>query len=277
MTIALLDNGSLEPAATLNLRAVAAAVSAHAGVSVTAVSWKHSDRVPAARLGGVSGKALHAWTRARLAAGETNFIYLPFFISPQGAIGSALRRDLQELFAEWPRAHFRFAAGLAEGDTIPRIVAARIRACRAAIYRECPPVIVVDHGGPSPVSAKLRNEFAAAVRAELGPEVRSVTPASMEGEDHAHNRPLLASVLESPEIGGGDVIIAPLFLSPGRHAGPDGDIVQICRAAEARHPALRCHVTELVGTHPRAVDSLVDSLRATLSDLTLFASHEPLA
>ena len=44
---------------------------------------------------------------------------------------------------------------------------------------------------------------------------------------------------------------------------------QIARAAESRIPShgLRCHFTELVGTHPLAVLTLANALRTTLSSL----------
>jgi hypothetical protein len=69
MIVALIDNGSIEPAAQRNLRAVAAALSERAGVAVDAVSWKHSDRIPAAALDGVPAWTLAPWVRAHLARG----------------------------------------------------------------------------------------------------------------------------------------------------------------------------------------------------------------
>jgi sirohydrochlorin ferrochelatase len=62
------------------------------------------------------------------------------------------------------------------------------------------------------------------------------------------------------------VVIAPLFLSPGRHAGARGDLARIAAAAEDRTATapLRCHFTGLVGTHPRAVDELTAALRDAL-------------
>ena len=56
MIIALIDNGSLEPAATLNLRRVAAALTANVGVLVHPVSWKHSDRIAPAELAAATGR-----------------------------------------------------------------------------------------------------------------------------------------------------------------------------------------------------------------------------
>lgn len=296
MTIALIDNGSLEPAATRNLRAVAQDLSAAIGERVHPVSWKHSDRIALAALDGdAPGTTLAPFIRAQLARGERQFVFAPFFISAQGAIGSALRSELEAL----QRAHaatpfeFTFTRGLADAGVIPQIVAARVRETIAAASLEAPPVIVVDHGGPSPTSAALRNRLADEVRALLGTEVASVTAASMEGGEHAHNHPLLAESLaalptrelasvatagtssdpadttSSPSRG---VVVALLFLSPGRHAGAGGDIAQICGAAETADPALLCHLTDLVGTHPLAATALADALRDTLSLL-----HAPLS
>lgn len=274
MTIVLIDNGSLEPAATLNLRTVASQLSAAVGVHVHPISWKHSDRISLAALDGdAAAWTLLPWMAAQLAAGERDFVFIPFFISAQGAIGSALRQDLEKLQTPATPFRFTFTASLASTDAIPRIVAARIRQTikTAEITLTPPPVIVVDHGGPSPLSAALRNQIADMVRLLLpGSTVGPVVAASMEGEEHPHNHPILADQLRAPGFNSGPVIIALLFLSPGRHAGPGGDIAQICGAAELENPALRCDLTDLIGTHPLAADALELALRHTLSQLLPF-------
>ena len=267
MTIALIDNGSLEPAAHLNLRRTAAALSARVGVPVHALSWKHSDRIPAADLGGERAWTLAPWVGAQLARGEHEFVFVPFFVSAQGAIGSALRRDLKRLQHEAYDFAFTFTEGIAQRDSLIGIMADRIRDTISARELRQPAVIVVDHGGPSPASAALRDCAAAGVRQRLGAEIGPVAAASMEGLDHAHNSPLLSDQLAAPDFARGDVVLALLFLAPGRHAGVDGDLVQIARAAEARTPGLRCHLTELLGTHPRVVGLLAQALRETLSSL----------
>ena len=117
MIVALIDNGSLEPAAHLNLRAVATALSTRTGISVHAVSWKHSDRIPVEVLATESASnetPTPAWTlapfvRAMTALGQREFLFVPFFISAQGAIGSALRHDLEKLQAERPQQPFEFS------------------------------------------------------------------------------------------------------------------------------------------------------------------------
>lgn len=268
MIIALVDNGSLVPAAHLHLRAVAAALSERTGARVHAVSWKHSDRLPAAALEGRPADTLAAWMRRQFAAGEREFVFVPFFISAQGAIGSALRADVENLRAELTGLDYAFTRGLAApgqvGD-LATIVVAQTRATIAERGLRRPNAIVVDHGGPSRESAMIRDEIAAAVRAQLASEIGELAAASMEGAPHAHNRPLLADQLAAPGFARGDVVVAPLFLSPGRHAGPRGDLAQIARrAARASGASQRCHFTGLVGTHPRTIELLAGALREAL-------------
>ncbi len=261
MIVALVDNGSLEPTAHRNLRAVAAALSARSATKVHAVSWKHSDRIPPAALGGAPAWTLSAFVRAMLALGQNEFVFVPFFINAQGAIGSALRDDLEQLQRETGGFEFTLTAGLAEQNAIPAIVAARIRQTITAQTLPPPPVVVVDHGGPSPASAALRDRIAATLRPLLADEIGLLVAASMAG---AHP-PLLADRLRAPGFAGQKVVVALLFLSPGRHAGPGGDIAAICRASPAH-----CRLTELIGTHSLALDALTTSLNDTLAAL---ASH----
>jgi sirohydrochlorin ferrochelatase len=258
MIVALIDNGSLEPAVHRNLRAMAAELSTRTRVKVRAVSWKHSDAIPHSE-----PSDDHAWTlgpflRAMFALGQREFVFVPFFISPQGAIGSALFRDLVNLQRELGTFDFTFADGLAATGLIPTIVAQRVRTCITARQLARPTVVVVDHGGPSPESAALRDQLTSEIRTALNGEVGRVIAASMEG---AHP-PLLADTLRGEALAGDHVIVAPLFLSPGRHAGPEGDLAQICRSS---HP--QTYLTDLVGTHPFVVDALAGALRTTLSNV----------
>jgi sirohydrochlorin ferrochelatase len=254
MRIALVDNGSLEQAAHAGLRAAALAVGERAGLPVKAVSWKHSDRTnPAAW-------TLRPWLLAQVAAGEREFLIVPFFISPQGAVGSSLRRDLESVRAEAGGFEYSFADGL-PAATLAAIVADRVSEASRRLRR--PPVVVVDHGGPSAASAEVRDGVADETRRLLGDAFGPVVAASMESPDGpalAFNRPLLSEALSAPGCARGDVVIAPLFLLPGRHAGPDGDLERIARAAEALSPGLRCHFAGLVGNHPLALECLAASL-----------------
>ena len=62
--------------------------------------------------------------------------------------------------------------------------------------------------------------------------------------------------LAPPSKGYGAWVLAMLFISPGRHAGPGGDIARICEAAEVRCPGLRTHGSDLFATHPGVIDLL---------------------
>jgi sirohydrochlorin ferrochelatase len=269
MRIALLDNGSLEPAAHRSLRAAAAALTARTGLPVEAVSWKHSDRIAATELDGAPAWTLLPWLRARLRTGTREFVFVPFFISARGAIASAVRADLAAVRQGGEGFAFAFTEGLAPAEeNLAEIVAARVGETVAARGLSRPSVVVVDHGGPARASAALRDAVTAAVRARLGEEVAGVAAASMEspaGPDYAFNQPLFAEQLGTPGYQN-DVVVAPLFLVPGRHAGAGGDLAEIARSAQARTAGLRCHFTELVGSHPLAIAAFGRNLRALVPD-----------
>ena len=252
MKVALIDNGSVESAAHESLRAAASSVGACTDTRVEAVSWKHSDRIDPSALRDGPAATLAPWIREQVAVGEREFLFVPFFISPQGAIGSSLRRDLDRLSAETGGFAYSFSDGLASRDVLPLILADRVRETMAARGLRRPALVVVDHGGPSRASAQIRDQVAAAVGTELSALVGGVRAASMEtpeGPEFAFNRPLLEELLGGEGFSSGDVVIAPLFLSPGRHAGKGGDLETIASRAQERSPSLRCHFTGLVGSH----------------------------
>jgi hypothetical protein len=273
MITAVIDNGSLAPAAHRNLRALAAALTKRTGVEVHPVSWKHSDRIPPDLLEGRPGATLDAWLKHHFTRGERDFLFIPFFVSSQGAIGSWLRKDVERLRAELGGFRFAFTSGLASRGVLAPIAADRIRQTVARYSLDHPSVIVVDHGGPSRFSAELRDEIAADVRELLHGEIGPLAAASLEGSKYPHNMPLFADALSLEGFDQGDVIIAPLFLAPGRHAGPRGDLAEIATAAEDRLTAapLRCHFTELPGTHPRILDALAGALLQATSNFSAAA------
>ena len=281
MTVALVDNGSLEPASHLNLRSLALELSRRAGTPVAAVSLKHSNRITAAKLGGIPAPVLAPWIRSRVEGGEREFLVVPFFISPQGAIGSALGEELDSLSRETWGFSVSYSTGLAEAGVLAAIVVARVRetiaklntgpfdspaaSLRAGLR---PAVIVVDHGGPSRTSAELRDAVASEARSLLGDEAGPLAAASLEspdGPEFAHNQPLFAAQLDAAGFDRGDIVVAPLFLSPGRHAGPSGDLARIAAEAYLRNPGQRVHFTGLVGNHTLAVDALARGLIAALA------------
>jgi sirohydrochlorin ferrochelatase len=270
-TILLVDNGSLEPAATLGLRAVAAALSDRTGRLVEPVSLLHSSAVPAEALGGIPAEILEPALEKRLMAGEREFVIVPLFLGPSGALTDYLPKRLARLKAKWPDLVVRVGppvAGSAGCD--PRLVDLLEAGVRGLLPAgETPAVALVDHGSPARAVTALRDAVAAEMQRRMGADARVVRPASMErrpGPEYAFADPLLEHLLDEPDFAAGTVILAMFFLLPGRHAGPEGDVAQICAAARSRHPGLRTLMTPTLGTHPGLTAILADRLAEALSD-----------
>jgi sirohydrochlorin ferrochelatase len=131
-----------------------------------------------------------------------------------------------------------------------------------------PNVVLVDHGSPQAAVAEVRDYLAGQLREVLGTAVQRVVAASMErreGDAYDFNDPLLARVLRMAPYDAGDLVVALQFLSPGRHAGPGGDIETICKEAQSERPQLRTYMTQPIGTDPRVLQLLVERLGQGLS------------
>jgi hypothetical protein len=78
-----------------------------------------------------------------------------------------------------------------------------------------------------------------------------------EGDEYVFNEPLLATCLGTPPFDAGEVVVALQFLSPGRHAGPGGDVATICAEAEGAarlsRRELRTAMTATLADDPRIV------------------------
>tara|TARA_R110002096_G_scaffold311170_1_gene505604 strand:- start:670 stop:1059 length:390 start_codon:yes stop_codon:yes gene_type:complete len=125
---------------------------------------------------------------------------------------------------------------------------------------------LVDHGSPIAEVTAVRNALADQLGKLLGDAVEEVAPCSMErrsGPEYDFNEPLLESLLSRDEWSSSTVIVAQLFLVPGRHAGPNGDIAQICAHAEKASPPSRICRTQVLATHPTMLEILGDHWRTT--------------
>lgn len=237
----LFDNGSFRPESTLVLRALAGRLAERLGHAVTAVSLLHSTRVPAEELGGEKAQllepALDAWFAAN-PAGEV--LLLPLFFGPSGALVDYIPERMGHLQAKHGAVRTVLAAPLVRADEEPAeltaILADRVRAVVAEQGWARPKVVLCDHGTPLATVTAVRDRLGLLLAQALGDEVAACSVASMErreGDAYAFNEPLLARRLESPPFDEGDVVVALQFLSPGRHAGPGGDVATICGEAEA--------------------------------------------
>ncbi len=263
--ILLLDNGSRRPQSTLALRALAARLAARLRQPVQPVSLAHSDQVPADKLNGEPAAILEPWLRARQSAGSQRFLVLPLFFGPSGALTEAIPAMLARLGEEGGPLDLRLAATLCplpQGE--PRLTAILLdQIARATGETGIRPerLVLVDHGSPSPLVNASRRWVAADLRARLGTGVR-IEEAAMErrpGAQYDFNGELLLEVLrrQAQEDQGRPLLVVPLFLFAGRHAGPGGDLAEIAATVKAEYPGFQFQLTGLVGDHPGVVDILV--------------------
>lgn len=263
----LVDNGSLEPAATLALRELAVRLAAQLGQPVAPVSLLHSSGIDPKSIGGEPAEILFPSLERRLAAGENDFILLPLFFGPSRALTEYLPENLARLRKKFPRLRVRVAAPLhaAGDDRLARILADHVRVLLDPAIESR--VALVDHGSPVAAVTAGRDDLARQLAGLLGARVVAVAPCSMErrpGPAYDFCAPLLTDLLATPPWNAGRVIVTMQFLLPGRHAGSGGAVAHICRAAEAAHPGLKTQATALVGAHPLLVEILADRWRATV-------------
>lgn len=263
----LFDNGSLRPAPTRGLRAVAERLERKIGCPVKPVSLLHSNAVPAALLGGCSAELLEAALGTALAGGMQTAVLVPLFFGPSAALTEYLPDRMRRLAAAYPEASVRLArcvVQIADSNDwrIARILASRIvAACGSNPPEKRWQVVLVDHGSPQPAVTEVRNHLARQVAKLLGDRVGGVHAASMErrpGAEYAFNDPLLADRLRQAPCNEGKVIVARQFFFPGRHGGPGGDIEEICEAASRESRSLDVVLTEPVGEDDLLVDVLAD-------------------
>lgn len=264
----LFDNGSFRADSTRSLRILAARLAARLGYPVRAVSLLHSTRVSAAELDGEAAAllepALDAWFGE---VPEGRALLLPLFFGPSGALTEYVPERLSALKKKHPQARAVLAEAMVVAEEEPlelvAILADRVRATMEEKGWRRPRVVLCDHGSPLRAVTAVRDRLAADLANALAGEVEAVAAASMErreGEAFAFNEPLLAKRLTSAPFAAGEVVVALQFLSPGRHAGPGGDVAEICEAAEgAARAAGRVLTTAM--TAPIAGDArLVDVL-----------------
>jgi len=262
--VLLVDNGSLEPASTLQLRRIAAALEARVGAQVEPVSLAHADRVPPEKLEGRRAELFAPGLERVMREGAREIVVAPLFVGPSHAI----TRWLPALTAGTTNAREKVTVKIAAplwraGERVlGEMLAEEVRNVTAGGTGKAR-IAVVDHGSPARAVTEARDAVAADVRAILGDAVMEVAAGSMERRDGAEfdfNEPTLERLLARDEWRSGPLVVALLFIAPGRHAGPDGDVARIVK--EARGDDLReVRFTRVLGEIPRLVDILAERVR----------------
>lgn len=284
--ILLIDNGSKRADATLSLRRIASSLAERLGETVHPVSLLHSDRIPPSELHGQPADTFESFLRRRLDEDARRFLILPLFFGPSRAISDYVPERVAALQDDFGPFEVRIARALCplpEGEPdLVEILLERIQEIAAEQGVAPRRILLVDHGSPIPVVTEVRRWLARQLaprladdsgpRVELGEAVMERRP----GAEYDFNGELLEDRLRAlaTQDVSTPVILSMLFLSPGRHAGPGGDIAEICRSVERDHPGFRVHPSALVGGHPRLLDILTARLAETDAASTARTDHE---
>ncbi len=268
----LVDNGSRRAAATLGLRSIAERLAEACGQPVHPVSLQHADKIPPAELGGQPAQVLPAFLRKQLAAGRREFVVVPLFFGRSRALTSFIPEQVALLEREFGRFELRQADVLSpmpQGEPrLAEILADQVARCSRQMDAQPDCVVVVDHGSPLPDVTAVRAKVTMALRERLAEGIL-LSQAVMErrqGPEYDFNGQLLGDLLDAcaAKKPAAVIVLAMMFISPGRHAGPGGDIDQICRDAMDRNPGLRVGVSDLVGEHPLLIEILNQRLQGAL-------------
>jgi len=290
--IFLVDNGSVFRPSIDNLLHVASLLENAIGRKVIGVSCGFSDSVGGKLLAQELDKLLHESIN-----GDSEqliglrIIVVPFCISP-GAVVQKMKRQLvsRGIYSPGPLIENSSSnssdrikqkgisvvgrALYEEGSLDLRIAEIAFERIEELIQREKIKnaiVIVVDHGSPQLQMARIRNCISGQISMLLAKcwkldedlKPTSCYAASMErreGKEYQFGDPLLENLLVVEPFRSSNVIISMLFLSPGRHAGENGDIQQICEQAKNQNSSsFNYYLTDLLGTHSKVIDILKDN------------------
>jgi len=262
--IFLVDNGSIRAAAYVNLCGIAKDLSIAIEEMVTPAPLLHANKIPPDELENESPHLLEELLADAYDRGLRDFTVLPLFFGPSSALVDYLPRRFKKFSNTRNGFSIRILNPLVSDNEdgaakLTKIVRERVLEVAYEFSLKKFSVILVDHGSPRKEVTEVRNRIARLLGRHFEAEDVIVSPASMErraGAEYDFNEPLLAKALSEAPHSIGDTVIAHLFFSPGRHAGPNGDIVRICAKAEKENLSLRTYRTELVGGHKKLIDLL---------------------
>ena len=270
--ILLADNGSGKAASVLNLRRLAKQLSDQSNKQVYPVSLQHAHKIPRSELNGMPADTLRLFLQQKLIEGERNFLLIPLFFGVSRALTSFIPRQVETLEAEFGQ--FKLNQGavlypLHEGEPrLAEIIFDQIQA--RARGEKIEHIILVDHGSPLSQVSQVRKRIAQDLRCLFDSNI-PITETVMErrkGPEYDFNGDLLEDQISQIARSTPDIALdlAQLFISPGRHAGPGGDIEKICERATATYPHLKIRISPPVGQHDKIVHILTDRLNSALAN-----------
>ena len=260
------DNGSYRPEAAFSLRSLAERLGNKVGKTVHPVSLLHSTKISPNKLDGIPAEIFEPFVLKKLEEGVRKFHVTPMFFGPSAAILEYMPQRVKVMQAEWPDLEVRISPCVVDledhdDERMAQILIDQIHATREQRGFKNPSIALVDHGAPRIKVTEVRNLLGEQVRRMLPEdEFPHVVACSMErrdGDEYAFNEPLLERVIGAEGFQN-EIIVSMLFASPGRHAGPGGDVAKICEEAAEAHPDLQWQMSELVAVHDGIINILAD-------------------
>lgn len=258
VVVLLVDNGSVREEPTLGMQRLAKALERRlGGWPVRACSWNHVDETLPSR------PVLFSRRLVEFATGR--MVIVPLFLGPS----AICVRDMPKLLSRSSQTIAPTLVDLQQPARDCLVTKMLLRALGPVHAYPAVKIVLVDHGSPNVAVNHVRRALAARVRALLPPTAR-VVDCSMErrpGVQYAFNDPLLEHVFDLGGLDSGVVLVVPVFLFPGNHAGEGGDIAQILRRVRERHGELEIQVKSLVfdpSNDPVALDLLEDRVKQSL-------------
>lgn len=269
--ILLCDNGSTQPGATLQLRRLAQQLSEQSGQTIHPVSLQHANRIETSQLQGEPAQIFSEFMQQQLSAGESEFILLPIFFGKSKALTSFIPDEADKLRQQYGDFSLQLAEviyPLPTGEPLlVDIIHDHIQQTASRHNLPLQNLVLVDHGSPIPRVTEVRQHLAQQVQNRLA-DATSLQQAVMErreGREYDFNGDLLEHWLSrKAEAGAKSALVIMMFFLPGRHAGENGDIVQICDSVMQQHPDFKVAISPLIAEHPAFVNILQLRLQGAL-------------
>jgi sirohydrochlorin ferrochelatase len=266
----LVDNGSLRPEAVLGMRRVAQKLSSASSFVVRAVSLLHSDKIVPSKLNHENGVTIETFLASEQGRNEKKLLVLPFFLGPSRGITEWLTEKLKDWEQKKRGRSFKILDTLYLGNEkiLAQALDQQIEQVRLENKLANPHVAMVDHGTPVFEVNQVRERVGMELNTLFLKRDFTFSTCSMErreGDEFAFNDPLLEQVLAKwGRLGVEQVVLALFFLLPGRHAGENGDLVEICKDAEKKFPQMKIFQTLPLGEENIIFEILMGRLNAEL-------------
>lgn len=274
--VILMDNGSHRAESTINLRRISKSLSQQINTEVHPVSLLHSTKVNPSELEGKKAEILEPFIKSKCEKGVDSFFIIPFFFGQSAALKEYLPERGKDIKSKWQKTEIKLAPTLVKIEDkndycVSNIISELVLEKIEEKNLKNPHVTLVDHGTPVKEVNQVRNHISQQLTEILNGRVAQVKASSMErreGKEYEFNEPLLENLLGQNDFIQ-DVVLAMLFISPGRHAGTGGDIDKICQSAESKCNTLRTFKSKLFAMHPKVIDLLASRYKEGLESFPI--------